>query len=285
MLNETLRSIFGTEPEAMVSVAGGDINAAWCLTMKDGARVFMKANRSAPPSFFEAEAEGLSALRAVGALNTPEVVAAGRDERLGSFLLLRWVEAGPRARDFWEAFGRGLAALHAAPAGDRFGWERDNFIGATPQRNAARPSWTAFFRDCRLAPQFRRAEGWFDAAGRRRVSRLLDHLEDHLTEPARPALLHGDLWSGNFITGPDGRAWLIDPAVYRGHPEADLAMTELFGGFPPAFYGAYREVRPLQTGYPRRRELYNLYHLLNHRHLFGGSWLGAVEQTLKDFAG
>ena len=282
-LNKTLRDTFGAELRKSEPVSGGDINEAFALTLTDGTRVFMKSNRTAPPAFFRAEAEGLAAMDATGAVSVPKVIAVGSDAATGAFLLLQWVESAPRARDFWEDFGRSLAMMHAAPAPARFGWAHDNYIGASPQINAPRDSWVGFFRDCRLAPQFERAKCWFNAGDRRRVEHLLTHLEDHLIEPERPALLHGDLWSGNFITGGDGRAWLIDPAVYVGHPEADLAMTELFGGFHPRFYDAYREARPLQPGYARRRDLYNLYHLLNHLNLFGGVYLGVVQSILKRY--
>ena len=146
-------------------------------------------------------------------------------------------------------------------------------------------SWISFFRDCRLVPQFRDAMHWFDDAARKQIAYLLDHLDVYLEEPEHPSLLHGDLWSGNFITGSDGNAWLIDPAAYVGHAEADLAMTELFGGFSQRFYDAYREVHPIHPGYGHRRELYNLYHLLNHLNLFGGSYLPSVNRVLRDFGG
>lgn len=284
MLNDTLVTALGATLRSAAPVSGGDINDAFRLTLTDGTRVFMKANRGADPAFFQAEADGLEAIRATSAIRVPGVIAMGEDERYGAFLLLEWVEAARPAADYWEVFGRELAAMHGAPAG-RFGWDADNFIGASPQLNARRDSWIAFFRDCRLAPQFRRAEHWFDAADRRRVTCLLDHLEDHLTEPAHPALLHGDLWSGNFITGGDGHAWLIDPAVYVGHPEADLGMTQLFGGFRPAFYDAYREASPLHPGYAQRRDLYNLYHLLNHLNLFGEGYLGSVLSVVRRYGG
>ena len=137
-------------------------------------------------------------------------------------------------------------------------------------------------RDCRLAPQFRDAARWFDATDRKRISYLLEHLDEYLDEPEQPSFLHGNLWSGNFITGSDGNAWLIDPAAYVGHPEADIAMTELFGGFPQKFYDSYQEVNPMKPGYERRREVYNLYHLLNHLNLFGGSYLSSVRRILKN---
>ena len=149
--------------------------------------------------------------------------------------------------------------------------------------NRLEKTWYRFFRDCRLEPQFSKAQHFFDAVTRKRFIRLLDHLEDFLIEPSHPSLLHGDLWSGNFITGNDGQAWLIDPAVYAGHAEADLAMTQLFGGFHPAFYSVYEQINPLQPGYERRRDLYNLYHLLNHLNLFGSGYLSSVLRVLNAY--
>ena len=283
MLDDTLQSAFGAALMRAVPVSGGDINAACRLTLTDGTRVFMKSNATASPAFFRAEADGLEAIRQTGAIGVPGVIAQGEDARFGAYLLLEWIEAARQASDYWERFGRSLAAMHAARTPTGFGWRRDNYIGASEQVNAKRDSWVAFFRDCRLEPQFRRAGHWFDAAGRKRIAHLLDHLGDYLVEPARPALLHGDLWSGNFITGSDGQAWLIDPAVYVGHRETDLAMTELFGGFHERFYAAYREVVPLEPGYARRRDLYNLYHLLNHLNLFGGGYLSSVMAIIRQY--
>ena len=279
----TLNEILGAPLRSTTPVSGGDINDAYKLTLTDGRQVFMKANRSVCLSFFQAEAEGLEAIRATDTIGVPQVIAVGKDQQYGAFLLLEWVEAAPKAHGFWETFGRSLARMHQAPA-SRFGWEKDNYIGASPQINTPHDKWVAFFRDCRLSPQIKRAQRYFDPSMRKRITRLLDHLEDFLVEPAHPSLLHGDLWSGNFITGNDGQAWLIDPAVYVGHAEADLAMTELFGGFAPAFYSAYREVNPLQPGYEQRRDLYNLYHLLNHLNLFGGGYLSAVLRILNRYS-
>lgn len=167
--------------------------------------------------------------------------------------------------------------------GFRFGFESDNYIGASPQINTPKKSWIEFFRDCRLQPQIRIAEGYLDARMRRQCTELLDHLDSFLEEPEFPSLIHGDLWSGNAVCGPDGKAWILDPAAYVGHFEAELAMTELFGGFSPAFYGAYREINPYDQGYRDRRDLYNLYHMLNHLNLFGGSYLSAVREILNRY--
>lgn len=288
-LEEAIRAIFGSRVsvDGMCSVSGGDINRAYRLTLTDGACVFMKSNTKENLPFFTAEAEGLAAIAAAGALRTPELLGLGTDDRHGAFLLLTWVEAKPQSRGFWENFGRGLAAMHRADtqhiAGGGFGFAHDNFIGAGRQINTPGDSWVGFFRDCRLTPMFRTADasGYFDAEDRRRMTRLLDRLDEHLIEPERPSLLHGDLWSGNFITGSDGEAWLIDPAAYVGHAEADLAMTELFGGFSPVFSDAYKEAFPLAPGYGHRRDLYNLYHLLNHLNLFGTAYRSAVRRILR----
>ncbi|MBR2717002.1 MAG: fructosamine kinase family protein [Oscillospiraceae bacterium] len=291
-LDEGIRAAFGSGQSvvSMTGVSGGDINRAYRLTLKDGARVFMKANTRDNLAFFTAEAEGLSAIAAAGAIRTPELLGTGTDDRYGAFLLLSWAEAGPKSGTYWETFGANLAAMHLADAsalvsGGRFGFLHDNFIGSRRQINSPRGSWTAFFRDCRQAPKLQAADrrGYFDAEDRKRITKLLDRLDEHLTEPERPSLLHGDLWSGNFITGEDGEAWLIDPAAYVGHAEADIAMTELFGGFPPAFYGAYREAHPLQPEYGHRRDLYNLYHLVNHLLMFGAAYLGPVRRILRAY--
>lgn len=287
-LDGIVYDIFGARIADIAPVSGGDINRAYRLTLSDGARVFMKANAQASPAFFRAEAQGLEALRSTGAIPVPGVIAMGRDERHGAFLLLEWIDTSARGLGRWEDFGRALAKMHLADTavpGGRFGFHADNYIGARPQKNAPRDSWIDFFRDNRLVPQFRDALHWFDEDDRRRMTRLLDHLEDHLAEPDRPSLLHGDLWSGNFVAANDGSAWLIDPAAYVGHHEADLAMTQLFGGFHPRFYDGYREVLPPSPGYGERRDLYNLYHLLNHLNLFGGGYLGSVQRILKKYAG
>lgn len=269
-------------------VHGGDINRAWRLELSGGRAVFMKSNSPANLPFFAAEARGLAALGRPGVIGVPRALALGTDTRLGiSFLLLEHLPSAPKITGYWESFGRELAALHRADCagltGEKtlpYGLAFDNFCGATPQRNAPHKKWSDFFRDCRLSPQFKLAAGAMDTRMRRQADRLLARLDELLPEPERPSLLHGDLWSGNAVTGPDGKAWILDPAVYVGHHEADLAMTELFGGFSPAFYGAYNEVYPIDSGYADRRELYNLYHLLNHLNLFGESYLYSVARVL-----
>ncbi len=267
-------------------LSGGDINKAYGITLNTGDHIFMKANEKSNAAFFTAEAAGLMAIARTNTVATPKILCTGTDdgEYVGySFLLLEYVNSASRRADYWETFARELAAMHKANTPARFGFHQDNFIGATAQKNTPTDSWCAFFRDCRLAPQFRAADKYFTAEDRARNQKLLDHLDDFLVEPEYPSLLHGDLWSGNVMCGADGKAMLIDPACYVGHREADLAMTELFGGFPPKFYEAYREAAPLQPGYETRRDLYNLYQLLNHLNLFGSAYLHPVLSIIGEY--
>ena len=275
------------------SVYGGDINRSYRLSLSDGSALFMKCNTVKNLPFFTAEAQGLAALCGTGAIGVPKALAVGTDQAQGvSFLLMEYLEPAPRVSKYWEVFGHELAALHrtdcsgvvSADSSLPFGFETDNYIGASPQKNTPAAGWLTFFRDCRLLPQFKMAERYFDPGTRRQYERLLDRLDSYLAEPEFPSLIHGDLWSGNAVCGPDGKAWILDPAAYVGHFEAELAMTELFGGFPSAFYQAYREVNPIDSGYRDRRDLYNLYHLLNHLNLFGGSYLSSVRQILSRYS-
>ena len=286
-LEEAIREIFGNERQIMKrrAVSGGDINDAHELVLDDGTPVFLKSNAVSALSNFESESEGLRAIAKTGTIKTPTVLGIGKDPSGFSFLLLSFIRPGAQIRGYWETFGRDLAAMHDAdPArGIRYGFPADNYIGHRKQKNTWHDSWISFFRECRLEVQFRDAGGYFDSGDRKRIARLLDHLDQVLTEPERPSLVHGDLWAGNFMTGDDGKAWLIDPAVYYGDPEADLAMTELFGGFSPAFYKAYQEIRPLDHGYHDRKEIYNLYQLLNHLNMFGSAYLPSVQRILRRF--
>ena len=286
-LKEATDALFGAGVRAAERVSGGDINDSYELLLTNGERVFMKSNRRSSASFFTAEAAGLAAIADTGTIGTPKVLGHGTDGGK-AFLLLSFISGTRRIPKYWETFGRELAALHSTDAdayvtGGAYGFYSDNYIGYSRQINTPHNSWSNFFRDCRLVLQFQAAERYFDAAEIKRIYRLLDTLDRLLIEPEHPSLLHGDLWSGNFMTGDDGKAWLIDPAVYVGHAEADIAMTELFGGFSAAFYAAYREAAPMQAGYEDRRDLYNLYQLLNHLNMFGGSYLSSVNRIVKRF--
>jgi protein-ribulosamine 3-kinase len=243
------------------AVGGGCIHR--CYRVRQG---FLKVNDASFADAFAAEADGLRALRDAGC-TAPEPLEHGVDGN-ESYLLMQWLEL--RNGGDYAALGRTLARLHAS-RGEQFGWRRDNFIGSTPQRNAVATSWKTFWAEQRLAPQLARAKG---NGHRIDIGRVCDVLDGHDPEPS---LVHGDLWSGNVGFLPGGTAVLFDPAVYYGDREVDLAMTELFGGFPPAFYSAYG---PLSAGYETRKHLYNLYHLLNHLNLFGGGYLAQVKSTL-----
>ena len=295
-LNEAIFALFG-ENLRIVSkrpVYGGDINDSYCLSLSDGTALFMKCNDLKNSSFFEAEAKGLDALHQTGTIGVPKVLGIGTDrtQRI-SFLLMEYLEAAPRVKEYWEVFGRQLAALHQADCHDfvspdgklDFGFASDNYIGASPQVNTPKESWVTFFRECRLLPQIRMAERYLAPRMRKQCEHLLEHLDSYLVEPKFPSLIHGDLWSGNAVCGPDGKAWILDPAAYVGHFEAELAMTELFGGFSPSFYEAYHEVNRIDSGYRDRRDLYNLYHMLNHLNLFGVSYLSSVQRILNQYVG
>ncbi len=286
-LTDAIKDIFGSGRTITEKrpVAGGDINEASLLTLDDGTMLFMKSNRPDFAACFESEAAGLGAIKDTGAIGVPDVLGIGQDKQC-SFLLLEYVRSGKRRLDFWEVFARELAAMHGAETDKSvgYGFFHDNWIGATSQRNQPHDSWVAFFRDCRLRPQFDMAKDYFSAHEMRKIDNLLNHLDNYLPEPGRPALVHGDLWSGNMIAGSDGKGWLIDPAVYYGHPEVDIAMTELFGGFSYQFYGSYKEAGYLDPDYDDRRDLYNLYHLLNHLNMFGRSYLSSVKEILNRYA-
>lgn len=267
-------------------LSGGDINKAYGLTLNTGDKIFMKANAKSNASFFTAEAAGLCAIASTKEISTPKIICTGTDdgEDVGySFLLLEFIKSSGKISTYWETFAQELAAMHKADVGKEFGFSQDNFIGARPQQNTPASSWISFFRDQRLAPQFEAADSYFIPADREKITKLLDNLDRFLIEPEQPSLLHGDLWSGNVMCGSDGKAILIDPACYVGHREADLAMTELFGGFPQSFYDVYKEAFPLQPGYEERRDLYNLYQLLNHLNLFGPTYLDPVLSIVGEY--
>jgi fructosamine-3-kinase len=213
-------------------------------------------------------------------------VGGGDGSDAPPFLLMECIETGRPAGGFFEAFGRALALLHREARGARYGFERDNYIGATEQPNDWNDDWTAFWREQRLGYQLAlaRRQGLSDGAMIRHGDRLLERLDTLIGEPAEPpSLLHGDLWGGNYLVDERGGPVLIDPAAYYGRREADLAMTHLFGGFDARFHRAYEEVWPLEEGAAERLEIYKLYHLLNHLNLFGGSYYGGCMAILRRF--
>ncbi len=259
------------------SVAGGCIHRAFVVGGRDG-HWFVKTNDASHADAFAAEADGLGAIVAAG-VRAPRPLCHGADGA-HAWIVMEHVELGGAPDP--ARLGAALAKLHASE-GAAHGWHRDNYIGATPQRNARTGDWVEFWRSERLAPQLELAER--NALGSRLASaggRLLAALPRLLAgHRPRPSLLHGDLWAGNAGYLAGGEPIVFDPAVYYGDREADLAMTELFGGFGAAFHRAYREIAPVEPGYDEvRRTLYNLYHVLNHANLFGGGYAAQAERMM-----
>ncbi len=259
-------------------VNGGCINDAWKFSGEDGRCFFVKTNSSGSEGMFAAEAAGLQEIIHSGSVIAPAPVCFGV---AGSkaFLVLEYLAFG--AGDAWQRLGYELARMHRHTRTD-YGWSKDNTIGSTPQINTPGSDWPEFWRKYRLGYQLQlaRKNGYCGSLQQKgeQLLRLFPALFSAYTPPA--SLLHGDLWSGNQAVTPDGRPVIFDPAVYFGDREADIAMTELFGGFPSRFYAAYNEAWPLDEGYSVRRNLYNLYHILNHLNLFGGGYLHQAEQMM-----
>jgi len=273
----------GFEATALTPVGGGCIHTALRVDgeSKSGKKsYFAKVNDAEHAGMFEAEADGLAALADSKAIAVPAAVAHGSDgER--SWLVLEWLDLSPLDAASAGALGGALAALHRVNHG-RFGWRRDNYIGASPQVNGWSDDWVAFWRDRRLHAQLRLA------AHNRLPSKMIDRGERLAADCAAffraysplPSLLHGDLWGGN-ASASGGKPCVFDPAVYVGDREADMAMTTLFGGFPPAMLAAYRDEFPLDEGFTVRRDFYNLYHVLNHANLFGGGYVSQAAQSVE----
>lgn len=252
---------------------GGCMHSAFALTGDDEA-YFVKIDAAERLPMFAAEADGLAAIGATATLRVPTVIGV---ERSGehAYLVLERLELRALA-DATDGvrFAEALAALHRH-GGEPFGWARDNFIGRTPQRNRESTNWAQFFVDCRLRPQLALAlQNGFDGELQRAGARLCERVPAlFLDYRPHASLVHGDLWHGNAAVLADGTPVVFDPAVHRGDRETDLVMSELFGGFPGAFYAAYRQAWPLQEDHPQRKPLYCLYHLLNHLNLFGRGYL------------
>ncbi|MFZ2162827.1 MAG: fructosamine kinase family protein [Sideroxyarcus sp.] len=262
------------------AVGGGSINEAFCLEGTNNECYFLKLNDARHYPMFEAEAAGLAAITATNTVRVPQPIAHGiAGDR--SFLVLEYLELSPQGDA--RRLGKQLAALHRCK-GTQFGFAQDNFIGTTPQSNTWKDNWIDFWREQRLGFQLQFAAqngygGQLQSLGEKLLDTLPAFFEGYNPQPS---LLHGDLWSGNHAYTEDGAPTIFDPATYYGDRECDIAMTELFGGYPANFYSAYREEWPLHEGYEIRRDLYNLYHVLNHANLFGGGYVSQAEQLMKD---
>jgi fructosamine-3-kinase len=276
----TLRALGVETPISEAApVAGGCINQGTRLTAGDSS-YFLKWNPSAPRGMFVAEHDGLVALRSAEAVRVPEPLATSKDDANTAWLLMEHIPAAVPEVDSAERLGRGLAAVHASSLpGLGFGWTRNNWIGSLGQTNDPTSSWADFWREQRIAPQLALGERAGHLSGPV-WSRLLDAIPAALDDEIAPALLHGDLWNGNSYVTEGGEPVLIDPAVYQGDGEVDLAMSELFGGFQQQFFDAYHDARPVSAAYrSHRRDLYQLFYLLVHVNLFGASYVSGAERA------
>ncbi|MDX8406560.1 MAG: fructosamine kinase family protein [Mariprofundus sp.] len=285
-LERLVRDATGTafQVEKITPITGGSINAAFCLdgrVASQPVRYFLKCNQADRLTMFEAEADALREIAGAAAIQAPLPVAHGICAAEAT-LVLEYIElSGQQPASSSTLLGHQLAAMHRHVA-NQFGWFRDNTIGSTPQRNQQNCSWTEFYRDQRLGVQLNLAtQHGFGASLLDKGMRLQADMEHFFTSyKPQPSLLHGDLWGGNYGMDEHGQPVLFDPATYYGDREADIAMTELFGGFDAGFYDAYREAWPLDDDYSERKGLYNLYHILNHANLFGGGYARQAESLL-----
>ena len=277
-LQETLSTpILSTQ-----QLSGGDISQAYLLNTAKG-NFFIKTNQATfALDMFEKEAKGLALLAETKTIHIPEIISTGEADG-HAFLLMEYVETGYRKDGFWETFGQSLATLHKQTV-DQFGLDHSNYIGSLQQLNNKHNSFVEFYIHERLQPQFEMA---FDAkklnnSDQTHLANLYKKLSDIIpNEP--PALIHGDLWSGNFLVSKNNLPVLIDPSVAYSHRELDLAMSRLFGGFERPFYRAYEEAFPLERGFEKRLPIYQLYYLLVHVNLFGGGYVGSVRRIIDGY--
>lgn len=279
-LKHTLELHFHDKITSQKAVGGGCIAVATIFTFSSGEQVFVKTGFS--NGMFLNEANGLKELAKANAVRVPKVYIANPH-----FVAMECIQPAPKVAHFFETLGQQFAQLHRYSSSN-FGFYEDNFIGSNPQMNIAngveKTSWPQFYFNKRLRYQFEMAcsKGYANSAFRSAFKNIENNIEQILqgsVEP--PSLLHGDLWCGNYMEDEKGQPVLIDPAVYYGHREADLAMTTLFGGFSPEFYMAYQNEYPLKEGWEYRQNIYKLYHILNHLNLFGSSYFGESLQLMQ----
>ena len=283
-VQQQIQQSLGQKIESSQSVSGGSINRAAKVTLSDGKTCFLKWNTTADTRMFAVEEKGLELLKAADtSLRVPEVFATGKTENGTGFLLEEFISEGQSQPDSAEDFGKALAAMHQHHK-DRYGLDHNNYIGKLPQSNSWHENWVDFFVEERMQPQLKMAT---DAG--KLGSNTVAHFEsmykqlDSIFPDEAPSLLHGDLWGGNYFFDESGKATIYDPAVYYGHREIELAFTHLFGGFPGSFYDSYEKSYPLESGFSQRKDVYNLYPLLVHTNLFGGSYARQVEGIIKRF--
>jgi fructosamine-3-kinase len=265
------------------SVGGGSINDTYQVTINQNIHFFLKTNSATKfPGLFQKEKAGLEFIHRQKLIHVPAVIACDETDNC-PLLLLEWINKGIKTEKFWKDFGKQLAALHHATH-SHFGFFEDNYMGALPQTNNPQKSWIDFFIEHRLKPQIQMAQGkkLLSAKHISHFESLYPKLAEVFNEE-KPSLLHGDLWSGNYMCNQNSEPVLIDPAVYFGHRSMDLAMTTLFGGFDKSFYDSYHYYFPFPSNYYQQWDVCNLYPLLIHLNLFGSGYLGQVERILKKF--
>lgn len=291
-LQQALAKVLGEQGIQISScqpVSGGCINRAEAVELTDGRTFFVKSNSdltTQTAGLFAAETKGLERLSAGSPIRTPQVIGYSAPQTTSDvhhILVLEWIPTTTPTMSAWKLLGAQLAKQHTSSC-DRFGLDQDNFIGKTPQPNAWRETWHEFFAARRLGFQLELAgaNGHGSAELLRLGDQLKRNLSSYISADEKPALLHGDLWSGNVAFDSRGCPVIFDPAVYYGNREAELALPALFGGFPPAFWESYQRSWPLPSGWERRLEIYKLYHLLNHLNLFGSGYCQQCVQTLRD---
>ncbi len=281
IINDTITD----QPEVtgISPVSGGCIHNAQKITTSQG-NYFIKLNQASDLKMFETEYSGLKLLAEAGEVNVPEPISSGVVDGQ-AFLLLHFINSSSRKSSFWYNFGSALARLHKFHQNDRYGLSYSNYIGRLDQYNVFSDDWISFFIDQRLEIQLRLAfdNGYIDKSYLQSCTRFYKRLPDLLpVEP--PSLLHGDLWSGNFMTGEEGQPVIIDPAVYYGNREIELSFTKMFGGFDRQFYLSYFEEYPMEPGFEERVDIYNIYPHLVHVNLFGPSYLGGVTPVIRKYS-
>ena len=278
---ESITAHTGTRLEHFEILSGGDISTAFLATAESGKQFCVKFSTDLPIVAYQAEQIGLDALRKGTSLTVPEVLCTFSSVD-GAGIVLELLRESAKNTQFYEQLAQGLAELHSVKAGS-FGFNSDNFIGSIPQSNKWHKGWGDFFCSERLDVQMKLARkvGWVTEKEYMSFLKKLPTLVGVFNALGGPAvLLHGDLWSGNALATSTGAA-LIDPAVYYGNREAEIAFTELFGGFSDSFYAAYRERLPFESGYTERRDIYNLYHILNHANMFGNAYFERARNILR----
>ena len=287
-IERLIQNNLGTERSitAVKRVSGGCIAEAFQMVLDDATTLFVKVSVG-QDNDFEVELNGLEALRSTNTVAIPNVVASQTDDSIG-VLILEWTQSSSPKKEFWPRFGHKIAQLHLANQSiDRFGFFQDNFIGSTKQPNPWKSNWPEFFALYRLAFQgdLALSQGLIETSQRKDLDRLIEKLPRLLaSDETSPALLHGDLWSGNFLCDANQNPVIFDPAVYFGHHECEFGITKLFGGFDSTFFEAYHDVLPKDDGTSQRIEIYQLYHLLNHLNLFGRSYWPACQTILSKYS-